>query len=38
MTLTQSDLEGLSGVPGREDCTICMNWLAEGVVTDAELP
>jgi len=38
VALTQSDLEGLSGVPGREDCTICMNWLAEGVVADAELP
>lgn len=29
--LTQEDLEGLKGVPGRPDCTICMNWLAEGV-------
>ncbi len=38
VALTQSDLEGLSGIPGREDCTICMNWLAEGVVPDAELP
>ena len=38
VTLTQSDLEGLSGIPDREDCTICMNWLAEGVVEDAEIP
>ena len=38
VTLTQSDLEGLSGIPGREDCTICMSWLAEGIVPDAEMP
>ncbi len=38
VTLTQSDLEGLQGIPGREDCTICMNWLAEGIVPDAEIP
>jgi len=36
--LTQSDLEGLKDVEGREDCTYCMNWLVEGVVPDAELP
>ncbi len=36
--LTQSDLEGLQGVEGRPDCTFCMNWLAEGVSPDAELP
>jgi basic membrane protein A len=38
VSLTQSDLEGLQGIEGREDCTICMSWLAEGVVPDAELP
>lgn len=38
VTLTQSDLEGLSGIPGREDCTICMSWLADGIVPDAEIP
>jgi basic membrane protein A len=37
-SLTQSDLEGLKGIEGREDCTYCMSWLAEGVVPDAELP
>lgn len=41
-TLTQSDLEGidegLGAALGREGCTICMNWLAEGVVPDAEIP
>ncbi len=31
-SLTQEDLEGISGVPGRTDCTICMSWLAEGMV------
>ncbi len=36
--LTQSDLEGLKGIEGREDCTFCMSWLAEGVSPDAELP
>jgi len=30
--LTQEDLEGLSGLPDRPDCTVCMNWLAQGVV------
>lgn len=30
-TLTQEDLEGLSAVPGRPDCTICMTWLAANV-------
>jgi basic membrane protein A len=38
VSLTQSDLEGLQGIPGREDCTICMNWLVEGIVPDAEIP
>jgi basic membrane protein A len=37
-SLTQSDLEGLQGIEGREDCTYCMNWLVEGVVPDAEIP
>lgn len=40
--LSQSDLEGidegLGAALGREGCTICMNWLAEGVVADAEIP
>jgi basic membrane protein A len=40
--LTQSDLEGidaeLGAMLGREGCTICMNWLAEGFVPDAEIP
>jgi len=29
--LTQEDLEGLKGVPGRPDCTICMSWLADNI-------
>jgi basic membrane protein A len=37
-SLTQSDLEALKGIEGREDCTFCMSWLAEGVVPDAEVP
>jgi basic membrane protein A len=37
-SLTQSDLEGLQGIEGREDCTYCMGWLVEGVVPDAEIP
>jgi hypothetical protein len=41
-SLTQSDLEGidaeLGAALGREGCTICMTWLAEGVVADAEIP
>ncbi|MFN2199938.1 MAG: BMP family ABC transporter substrate-binding protein [Caldilineaceae bacterium] len=41
-SLTQSDLEGidaeLGATLGREGCTYCMNWLAEGVSPDAELP
>jgi len=41
-SLTQSDLEGidadLGAALGREGCTICMNWLAEGIVPDAEIP
>lgn len=40
--LTQSDLEGidaeLGAALGREGCTICMNWLAEGIVPEAEIP
>lgn len=40
--LTQSDLEGidqaLGAELGREGCTICMNWLAEGIVPEAEIP
>ncbi|MBX3015696.1 MAG: BMP family ABC transporter substrate-binding protein [Caldilineaceae bacterium] len=40
--LTQSDLEGidaeLGATLGREGCTICMSWLAEGIVADAEIP
>lgn len=38
VSLTQSDLEGLVGIEGREDATIGMSWLAEGVVPDASLP
>ena len=31
--LTQEDLEGLRKVPGRPDCTHCINeWLVAGVV------
>ena len=41
-SLTQSDLEGidvgLGETLGREGCTICMGWLAEGIVPDAEIP
>jgi len=37
-SLTQSDLEGLKGVAGREDCTICMNYLVEGFDSVAEIP
>ncbi len=41
-SLTQSDLEGidegLGEILGREGCTYCMNWLADGVSPDAELP
>ena len=40
--LTQSDLEGIDATVGeqigREACVYCMNWLAEGVAPDAELP
>jgi basic membrane protein A len=40
--LTQSDLEGIDATiaaqTGRPACTYCMNWLAEGVSPDAELP
>lgn len=42
VSLTQSDLEGIDDVLGaelgREGCTICMSWLAEGIVPEAELP
>lgn len=42
VSLTQSDLEGideeLGAILGREGCTICMGWLAEGIVPDAEIP
>ena len=42
VSLTQSDLEGidaeLGASLGREGCTICMSWLAEGIVPDAEIP
>lgn len=41
-SLTQSDLEGLDAEVaeplGREACTICMSWLAEGIVPEAEIP
>lgn len=42
VSLTQSDLEGLDETiaeqTGREACTICMSWLAEGFVPEAEIP
>ncbi len=38
VSLTQSDLEGLSGIAGREDCTICMDYLVEGFDPTAEIP
>lgn len=45
MTLTQSDLEGLSGgymgafgIEGRDECTICMGYLVEGFDATAEIP
>ena len=34
--LAQEDLEGIRGIAGRRDCTICMGWLVEGV--SGELP
>ncbi len=41
-SLSQSDLEGIGGdfatLLGREPCEICMTWLAEGIVPDAEIP
>ncbi len=43
-SLTQSDLEGLDQETidsfglDREPCTICMNWLVQGFVEDAEIP
>jgi basic membrane protein A len=40
--LSQSDLEGIDATLGAElgrpGCTYCMNWLAEGIVPDAEIP
>ena len=33
--LEQSDLEGLKNIPKRDSCTICMNWLVEGVTPEA---
>ncbi|MCC6453687.1 MAG: BMP family ABC transporter substrate-binding protein [Caldilineaceae bacterium] len=42
VSLTQSDLEGIDASiaeqTGREACTFCMNWLAEGISPEAELP
>lgn len=38
VVLEQSDLEGLSNIPKRDSCTICMNWLVEGIVSEAILP
>ncbi len=42
VTLTQSDLEGidegLAELLGRPACTICMGFLVEGFVEDAEVP
>jgi basic membrane protein A len=42
VSLTQSDLEGIDAelgqLLGRDPCAICMNWLAEGIVPDAEIP
>jgi basic membrane protein A len=45
VSLTQSDLEGLSGeymtafeITGREPCTICMDYLVEGFDPTAEIP
>lgn len=41
-SLTQSDIEDLGAdlatSLGREGCTICMKWLAEGIVPDATIP
>ena len=33
---TQEDLEGIKGIPGREDCHICMDYFVEGIV--GEIP
>jgi basic membrane protein A len=35
-TMTQEDLEGIKGVPGRPDCVYCMNFFVDGVV--GEIP
>jgi len=41
-SLTQSDLEGidegLGELLGRDACTICMGWLADGITEDASIP
>lgn len=34
--MSQEDLEGIVNIPGRTDCTLCMNWLVEGI--KGELP
>jgi basic membrane protein A len=34
--LTQEDLEGLTGVTGRPDCKVCMNYFVDGIV--GEIP
>ncbi|MBN2054674.1 BMP family ABC transporter substrate-binding protein [bacterium] len=31
-SLTQEDMEGLKNIPGRQDCSICMDWLVEGII------
>jgi basic membrane protein A len=44
VSLTQEDLEGLDQATidsfglSRSSCTICMNWLVEGFVPEAEIP
>ncbi len=30
--LSQEDLEGIRKIPGRQDCTICMDFLVEGMI------
>ena len=34
--LTQEDIEGIKGIPGREDCHICMGYFVEGII--GEIP